>query len=285
MNIARYSLLTLQPDAERPDVLCIGLVVRSDTGGWDVLTPGLHKLQCLGATQAARRVPHMVANLLDLLQDADSLQEARALLHNLRSTLRLHGFEGAFGYHNDAEYAAQTRAIVGESVLPAQQAPHDKTTPTKAPRPRVKASLRRQFSHMGILAKKNAPRQPRMVHADYPISARHGLRAEFVIEHEHMFVTETVDFSVAPESHRNKTFEAQAKCLVMREALAVFGRDTSRLIVVRGGDAAHARSSVDLLSTAGDLFAVESDADMGRYFDIIAAAAGNPSQQLKAAHY
>ena len=40
MNSATYSLLTLRPNPERIDVLCVGAVVLDANGDWHVSAPG-----------------------------------------------------------------------------------------------------------------------------------------------------------------------------------------------------------------------------------------------------
>ena len=148
----------------------------------------------------------------------------------------------------------------------------------RPPRPMVKTKLRRHFQTMGILAESGDMNADHRIVPNYPLSTKHGLKAEFALKNSVWHITETVDFDVASEGVRNKTFEAQAKCLVLRAAKDILGPKTKRYIVVHGGEAAHAANSVDLLSTVGTLFMTESDEDMTNYLNIIAKAAGATSQ-------
>ena len=131
---------------------------------------------------------------------------------------------------------------------------------------------------MGILAKEQAEIGSHMVVRNFPVSLRHGLNAEFALRNTVMHITETVDFDVADDSVRGKTFEAQAKCLVMRAARETFGATTECYVVVSGGGATHAARTVDLLSTIGRLFSVEHADDMTEYFDRMAHAAKSHPQ-------
>lgn len=276
MNTAAYSLLTLRPDPERIDVLCVGAVVLDAQGNWHISAPGPStKLLALGAEPAT--LTRMGANLSAVLQDCTTLAIARSRLASLRSALALHEFEGFFSYQAETQFASQVQAILAESVLPgvARPAAPDANA-VKVVRPRTRARLRRQFETMGIMAHHaDEIAQHKVVH-NYPVSARHGLNAEFALQNTVMHITETVDFDVVDDSVRAKTYEAQAKCLVLQASMDAFGSQTRRHIVVSGSGAAHAARTVDLLSTVGELYATESAKDMDNYIAIIAKAAGNP---------
>lgn len=275
---AHYSLLTMRPDAERVDVLCVGALVLMPNNAWHVFTPGRDKLEAIGYTAAAQRLTAMAANLKQMLDECDSLQDARAMLATLRSTLELHTFEGVFSFGNEPDFQRHIEAITRESISALPRATADKPTHPKPPRPRVHAKLRRHFADMGVLAAPGDMNAAHRVVQNYPIQPRHGLKAEFAIKNTVWHITETVDFEVAADGVRHKTYEAQAKCLVMHAAQDVFGPDTKRYIVVHGGGADHASSSIDLLSTVGDLFMTESDEDMTAYLDLIAKATGGTAQ-------
>lgn len=91
----------------------------------------------------------------------------------------------------------------------------------------------------------------------------------------------TVAELVADDSVRTKTFEAQAKCLVLRAAHDTFGKGTQCHIVVSGSGTPHAARTVDLLSTVGTLYATESAEDMRNYITHIAKAARNPVMPVR----
>ena len=282
MNHAAYSLLTLRPDPERIDVLYVGAVALDAAGTWHVSAPGTpEKLRALGAAPEA--LGRLSANLHSALADCASLNGARCLLVQLRSALALHEFEGAFSYASETDFAVQMRAILSESVIPkVQSGEQAMTAKARVVRPRTRARLRKQFESMGIMARTADEIGDHKVVHNYPVSARHGLKAEFALKNTVMHITETVDFEVADEAIRTKTFEAQAKCLVLRAARDAFGSNTQCHIVVSGSGADHASRSVDLLSTMGRLYAVENPEDMTEYLERIARAAGSARQIVRA---
>lgn len=270
---ARYSLITMRPDPERMDVLCVGALVLLPDGSWQVLVPGKEKLEALGYLAAARRLMAISVNLRELLADCSSIQDARTMLAGMRSSLGVHEFEGFFSYDSEAEFARHVNAITLESIAMPQQQRDVQPERQRVHRTRVRTRLRRHFEEMGVLAPPGDKNADHKVVPDYPINEKHGLKAEFAVKNTVWHITETVDFDVASEGIRNKTFEAQAKCLVMHAAQEAFGPMTKRYIVVRGGESEHAHTSVDLLSTVGRLFMAESNEDMTTYFDLIAKAA------------
>ena len=276
MKTARYGLLTLRPDQERIDVICVGAVVLDADGAWHVSAPGPEsKLAVFGAAPAT--LARMSANLHTVLQSCNALTTARATLGSLRSALSLHEFEGVFSYQNAADFTIHLESVLNESVFPSiLSASVDSSKTVKVVRPRTRARLRRQFETMGIMASKTEGIADHKVVYNYPVSVQHGLKAEFALKNSVMHITETVDFDVSDDSVRAKTYEAQAKCLVLRAARDMFGEDTQRHIVISGSGAAHAARTVDLLSTVGHLYATENSGDMENYIKIIAKAAGNP---------
>jgi len=278
MNAA-YSLLTLYPDAERVDVLCVGVVVLDAAGLWHVaVLPTADKLRAVAAS-APDRLQLLAGNLRQYLAECDTLAAARALLARPGSALMLHEFEGVFSYTSESAFATQVQAIMAESVLPPPVVGQNiKSWPRTTVRQHTRARLRRQFENMGIMGKSADQLAEHKVVRNFPVSARHGLTAEFAVKNGVMHFTETVDFDVAEDSVRGKTFEAQAKCLVLRSATETFGDKTQCHIVVSGGGAQHASRTVDLLSTVGHLYSVESSPEMAAYFDIIARAAGATGQ-------
>jgi hypothetical protein len=276
MNTATYSLLTLRPNPDRIDVLCVGAVVLDTNGDWHVSAPGPEsKLSVFGA--APDILSRMSTNLKLILINCSSLEQARKKLQGMRSSLALHDFEGVFSYSDSAEFSLHLREILNESVIPFVIAPDVAVEKTaKIVRPRTRARLRKQFETMGILANKAEGIDDHKVVHNFPVSLKHGLKAEFALKNSVMHITETIDFDVSEDSVRAKTFEAQAKCLVLHAARDEFGDATKRHIVVSGSAVAHAARTVDLLSTVGDLYATENSSEMDTYISIIARAAGMP---------
>lgn len=276
MNTASYSLLTLRPDPERIDMLCVGAVVLDANGAWHVSAPG-PRAKLLAFSAEPDTLTRMAVNLEAVLRDCTSLASARVKLANLRSALALHEFQGLFSYASEADFGTQVQAVLNESVVPTVKAQQTNVDmPTKVIRPRTRARLRKQFESMGIMAKHSDEIADHKVVYNFPVSTKHGLNAEFALQNSVMHITETVDFDVNEESVRAKTYEAQAKCLVLQASLDAFGSQTRRHIVVSGSGAAHAARTIDLLSTVGELYATENAQDMSNYIAIIAKAAGNP---------
>lgn len=279
MKVGTYSLLTLRPDLERIDLLAVGVVALAE-GEWRVYTlPSPEKLHAIDENYPQKRLTGMALNLTQLFSDeCSTLEEARALLQQHRSSASMHAFEGQFSYDTEQDFQRQVQAIMNESVLPMSAEVQAVADIPRQGRQRLRARLRRQFEHMGILGKGTSDIDSHKVVRNFPISIKHGLVAEFALKNSAMHLTETVDFEVVEEGMREKIFEAQAKCLVMRAAIDNFGKATQCHFVIAGGGGVRVARSVDLLSSAGTLYSLESSVDMENYFDAMARAAYSPRQ-------
>jgi hypothetical protein len=273
VKIAKYSLLTLHPSSERIDCLCVGAAVLADSA-WHIVTLTTpEKIYAVDAGYPISRLTTTAANLSRLLSDCITLSDARAWLSSNRSTIALHDFEGVFTYDTDAQLKDQIQAIMLESVIPIAVS-KDMAVRIQKIKPRIKAHLTKQFKNWGVYSKDKGDIDQHKVIANYPVSAEHGLLAEFAIKNGVMSFTETIDFDIAQDNVRPRIYEAQAKCFTLKTALDLFGSDTQRHIVINGGNAPHAAQSVDLLSTVGKLYSIENAQDMVTYYEAMEQSAG-----------
>jgi hypothetical protein len=240
---------------------------------WKIVTlPDAAKLHAVDARIGVGRLIEMAGTLQRLFVNCEDLRQARQMLAANRSAVSLHEFEGVFGYQSASDFSSQVNAIMSESVMPTLSTDPKRRMPTPR-RPRIRTTLRKQFETMGILGKSQSDIEKHKIVADFPVAIAHGLVAEFAIKNGVMSFTETLDFDVSESLLPKRFVEAQAKCLVLRTAHEKFGKGTKRHIVVAGADAANAAPSIDLLSTIGDLYAIESAHDMAGYFRSIQESA------------
>ena len=270
MKKASYSLINMQLSMDRLDVLCVGTAVISN-GQWVIYTlPDTKKFQSIDSGFKLNVLASAAASLEKLFAECPDLDAARNLLARNRSSVRLHEFEGVFGYETEEDFQRQVLAVMVESVLPVEAFREVKVHQVK---PRIRTRLRQQFSQMGILGKTSDDINDHKIVPNFPISLKHGLVAEFAIKNGAMSFTETLDFDVAEEGVRNRIFEAQAKCLVMKTAIDIFGESSGRHVVVAGASTPNAARSVDLLSTVAIIYALENATDMAAYFNAIETSA------------
>ncbi len=266
MKRATYSLITMQPSIDRLDVLCVGVAAKNGAR-WTIFTlPDTKKFQVLDSRIKQNVLTSIAASLQKLFSDCPDLTSARNLLTSNRSSVRLHEFEGFFGYESEEDFQQQISAIMAESVLPIE-VKSLKTSTDHPTKPRIRTRLRKQFSEMGILGTSHDDINAHKVVPNFPVSSKHGLVAEFAIKNGVLSFTETLDFEVAEEGLRNRIYEAQAKCLVMKTAIEHFGESSGRHVVVAGANVRGASQSVDLLSTVAKIYALESSKDMAEYFN------------------
>jgi hypothetical protein len=190
------------------------------------------------------------------------------MLKLLGGTVQVDVFEGIFSFDDDDSYREQLARIMAESVNPPKKAlGHDVRSRSK-----LRASLRRQFLQLGLLAERPDEINDHKVVTRYPIEATQGLFADFALKNSVMHVTATVDFTMSQSAYTAKKYEAQAKCLVLKAASEICGADTKKYAVVAGGGK-NTDAALNLLSANAQIFRFESASDMTTYLDTIQTAA------------
>ena len=270
MNIARYSLITMRPIQERVDTVVIGVVVYAEDKWHLKLLPNGNKVKFFDSTFSPEKLKAISGNLLDLINSNQTLTETRNMLASLGSTVRLDEFEGAFAYSDGDEFNSHLHSIMAESVL-VGSAKESGGRRKQIRREPIRRELVTTFKNLGLLSKDSSDIDKHKIVQDFPISKKYGLVAEFALKNGVMSITETVDFGVS--DWRSKFNETQAKCFLINEAKKEFGDNTKGHIIVSSSSSEKASKSVDLLSTCGDVYALESQADMKIYYEKIKAAA------------
>jgi hypothetical protein len=232
--------------------------------------PDAKKMLALNPAFPTSGLVNIQKTVKGILSDAPSLDVARARLAKYGNDPGLHSFVGQFQAIDDSQYESKVLGLLRRLVLPIE--PPRVLESRQKPQSRLRTRLRAQFKNQGLFSVNPEDISNHKVVGQYPINVEQGLYAEFALQNGAMHVTETIDFDVQSSSLRAKVMEAQAKTFVLDAAADHFGRDTRRYVVVSGSYRKHAQPSVRLLEDHGVLFAVESEQDMGRYFDLIQAA-------------
>jgi hypothetical protein len=137
---------------------------------------------------------------------------------------------------------------------------------------RLHTELRQVFRQAKILGTKPGDIAKHLVVPNFPIDPDVGLFAEFALRNGQLHITETVDFRLSTLSSKRQ--EAQAKTLLLVQALERVGsKDLKRYVVVTGASP-QAQASMNLLERHADDFIVrESEQDWRRYVDAMHRAA------------
>lgn len=279
MKTAHYSLITMRPNPERLDTLCVGVAILAESEWIIRVLPTSEKLLAVDRAYPITKLQNTAEGLRRFFSNCKNLYDARQMLFSNKSAVSVHEFEGVFVYETDEQFAVQVNAIMCESVLPIA-APLAALSNNKKEKTRIRTKLRKRFEDAGIFSRETDGINDHKVVANYPVSLEQGLNAEFALKNSVMHLTETLDFGVSDDLMRNKNWEAQAKCLTLRVALEKFGKDTQRHIILAGSSIEHAARSVNLLSTAGTLYMLESSTDMANYFDKIESAAQSATKSF-----
>lgn len=274
MTVAQYSLLLINPTIDRLDTVVAGVAVMSPDG-WDVrVASSAAKMKAIDPTFPDGRLVQTSALTKMVAKDSASLAELRARLEGARLGLLVDSFVGTFAFESTDEYQDQVRAILSESVNPPLLAGAN-AAPVTRRRNVVRRKLRDHFRARGLWSRNDQDIENHRVVEQFPISAAHGVIADFALKNSVMHITETIDFEV--QSLKGKRLEAQAKTFVLTEAVKVFGPTTRSYVVAAGTNQPEVQASVLLLRDYADVYALESAEDMTAYVDRIASAADGQS--------
>lgn len=270
MTIAHYSLLLINPTIERLDTVVVGAAVLSPSG-WDIrVASSAAKMRAIDPSFPESRLYQTHGLATELARSARSLSDLRQRLESSRLGLLVHPFVGSFAYDSQEEYQEQVRAVLAESVNPPTLSAAN-AAPITRRRNVVRRKLRDHFRARGLWSRNDKDIERHRVVEHFPISAAHGVIADFALKNSVMHITETIDFEV--QSLKGKRLEAQAKTFVLTEAVKVFGPATRGYVVAAGMSQPEVQASVALLSEHAYVFALESAEDMTAYVDRIASAA------------
>lgn len=269
-----FSLLRYQPDMQRQEVVNVGVVVFTASGPSVSLATNQGKLLALDPNFRITR----------LYSQGERLQKAlRSLWEENPSTdelVRMFGAGGSLSLSPTGMLDARGRSV--ESIVKELQ--HDLVlapvrTRTRERQPsRLHTELRQLFKQGGILGSKPDDISRHLVVPNFPIDPEIGLFAEFALRNGKLHVTETIDFRTSTLSAKKQ--EAQAKTLILVEALERLGATDLRRYVVVTGASSQVQASMNLLERYSDDFVVrESAQDWQRYVDLIHNAARQPDSR------
>lgn len=278
MNVAQYSLLLVNPTVDRLDTVVAGVVLYRN-GAWDVrVASNAQKMRAIDPSFLDSRLIQTSALAYQLTRGAASLRELQASFEGTRLGVLVDSFVGTFTFDSETEYQQEVSAILAESVNPPSSLTAN-AAPVTRRRNVVRRKLRAHFRARGLWSRNDQDIDNHRVVEQFPISAAHGVIADFALRNGVMHITETIDFEI--QSLKGKRLEAQAKGFVLNEATKVFGPDTRRYVVAAGTSNPDVRPSVLLLSEYADVYALESSEDMDSYVDKMVAAAGSGQQNLR----
>jgi len=268
MNIARYSLLLVNPTIDRLDTVVGGAVFQGPRG-WDVrVAADSQKMRAIDPSFPASKLAQTGRLAEEVARGVSDFPSLREGFERTRWGILIDKFVGAFSYRDEADYQAQVRAVLAESVDPPSIAQAN-VAPISRRRNVVRRKLRDHFKSLGLWSRSDHDITNHRVVEQFSVSEEHGIIADFALQNGVMHITETIDFQM--QSIRK--LEAQAKAFVLSESMRVFGDATQTYVVAAGSMRPEVKQSVNLLGDHAQLYALESAADMKAYVDSITSAA------------
>lgn len=268
-----YSLVRYQPSAGRHEVVNIGVMLFTPKAPLMDVVPHMGKLLAIDPN----------ANISSVYEQANSLhtaakamidhglspQEAASMLGNAMQGASLMPLGSVATQGREPQ--AVLHSLMAELVTP----PARRRVKSAAAHSRLSVELSTLFKQAKMLGTRPDDIAEHLVVQRYPIDADVGLFAEFALQNGQLHVTETVDFRVKDRAAKKR--EAEAKALVLIQALETVGKDSlQRYVVVSGADA-DTQASLNLLERYTDHLVVRENAqDWLGYINRMAKAARRP---------
>lgn len=275
-DILLFSLVRFQPDMHRQEIINLGVVLFLPDGPRISLAPNQGKLLALDPNIRLATVYGQVSRLQVALT---SMWEQKASVEEL---VRMFETGGNLSISTTGMLDRTQRRleeIVDELFRDLVSAPVRRRI-REVQTSRLHTELRREFQRAGILGNKPSDISKHLVVPNFPIDTDVGLFAEFALRNGQLHVTETVDFRTSTVSAKRQ--EAQAKTLLLVQALERVGRGDLRRYVVVTGATAGVQASMNLLQRhADDLIVRESTEDWSRYVDAMHRASKADGVQLQ----
>lgn len=271
-----FSLVRYQPDMQRQEVVNVGVVVFADSGPLVSLASNQGKLLALDPNFRLARLYDQGKRLQDamrtLWEDRTSVDE---LIHSF-------GTGGSLSLSPPGMLDSENRSIeviVEELQKDLVSAPV-RSRSREPKTSRLHTELRQVFRQARILGSAPSDISKHLIVPNFPIDTDIGLFAEFALRNGKLHVTETVDFRTSTTAAKKQ--EAQAKTLILVEALERLGPVDLRRYVVVTGASSQVQASMNLLERYSDDFIVrESAQDWQRYVDTMHKAAKPDDSQLQ----
>ncbi len=265
----KFAVLRLEPDKRRGERINIGIVVFKDDSLDVRLLPSMNKVSAIDGSVDTSLVSILPANLSAALASVHGADEKYSTLVDLRlaSVSEMGWFAAADSIRYESEISRLMAALVVPRPMPSRQ------TSGNA---RIASELKKRFKSGKILGKVKGDLSKHLVVPNYPLAPNEDLYADFVLKNGVYRVTETADFRANSNSSHDKRRIAADAAIKLDRAKKVFkGRDKlRRYAVVGGSNDGSANHAVNLIGEYSDeVFAVESSADMARYFQMMMEAA------------
>jgi len=275
-NIFPFSLIRYQPDMHRQEVVNVGIVLFTPMGTHVSFASNQGKLLALDPNFRITR----------LFDQAHKLQDALKGLHeagvSIEEQVQMFSNGGGVSLSPPGMIDAQGQTpetLLSELLRDLVSAPTRKRL-RASQASRLHTELRQVFRQAKILGAKPGDISKHLVVPNFPIDPDVGLFAEFALRNGKLHITETVDFRLSTASTKRQ--EAQAKTLLLVQALERVGPSQLKRYVVVTGASAQVQASMNLLERHADDFIVrESEQDWRRYVDAMHKAATSAGASLQ----
>ncbi|HDY7424672.1 TPA: DUF3037 domain-containing protein [Vibrio vulnificus] len=259
-----FSIIKFVPDAQRGEVLNIGLLVYL-TNGVDVrVLSSVSKLKPFNSKLNIEKLEDMVSNIEWVASGIDNPETLHQIFQGELSITK----PGYFQIENNAEYEIKVNQLMDKFVNPIR-------VKKRELRKRITTNIKEVFSKHGVLGKEIDDINDHKVITSYPISQKEGLFAEFLLKNGAYHLTETLDLRT--DNNRSKLGESALKALTIDKAKDVFRNNLNAFVIYAADNVSQERNSatqLNLLSEHADhIYNLSSKEDMATYYDHMLTAA------------
>lgn len=266
--LARTRLVVFRPYRHRAEQCTVGILAVLPDGTAQAF-PGA-QLRKVRALDPSMSIEHLREGLNAIAQEVTKYPEAIKLHEEGIGAISLSKEEG-FVTFDDADRSSLEAAIQWSLAVAVE--------PQKATKQRERASISRlfvevksAFSVYGWMAEPGDTLEAHKIIPRFNLSEAEGLMVDFALQNGSLNCIQTIDYR---NTHEHKRVEASAKLLTLGYASS-FGKAT-KYSIIAGADSELAHQGIRLAErVSDDIFIHESSDDMGRLFNRISEAMGQP---------
>jgi hypothetical protein len=270
-EIVEYAVIRVVPDLRRGESVNIG-VVAFLPGRLDIrILPSLHKVAAIDPALDLEDVRGWIARFDDLVAVLPTTAERHAVLRQL-GNVQLSDL-GCFRLARADDYDREIAGILDDLVVPPVKPRRNE------PATRLEAAIRNQFAAQRMLGRSLEDISDHKIVPRFPVAAGGKLSVDFALRNGGWHVTETIDFSGAPETlHGAKFQQAAVKSITLDAATRKLEGDVIPLVVYQALSdeiLELVQPSIDLLSDYAERLYNYADPDQrSAYFDRMGRIAG-----------
>lgn len=259
-----FSIIKFIPDAQRGEVLNIGLLVYLANGVDIRILSSVSKLKPFSNELDIDKIESIVKNIEWVAKSINNPEILHKVFQGELSITK----PGYFKIENNSEYEIKINQLMDKFINPTRSRKRE----TKK---RISTNLKSVFAKYGILGKEPEDINNHKVITSYPISQKEGLFAEFLLKNGAYHLTETLDLRT--DNSRTKLGESALKAITIDKAKTLFNDNINAFVIYAADNISQERNSATQLNLLNEhtdyIYNINSKEDMALYYEHMLHAA------------